>query len=57
VLSFEPYAHPHGPMAWADDVWRLATLEIWLRSEADPGFCERAEEELPLSGTRHELVA
>ena len=28
-------------VAWAWQVWRLATTECWLRSQSDPGFARR----------------
>jgi len=33
-------------IAWAWQVWRLATTECWLRSLSDPGFAGRLLEQL-----------
>ena len=33
----EPSAGREPPRAWALDVWRLASLELWLRHQDDPG--------------------
>jgi asparagine synthase (glutamine-hydrolysing) len=35
-----PRAHPRGGRSWTRDVWRLATAECWLRSQADRGFAQ-----------------
>jgi asparagine synthase (glutamine-hydrolysing) len=36
-----PRGHPGGERPWLRDMWRLATAECWLRSQADRGFARR----------------
>jgi asparagine synthase (glutamine-hydrolysing) len=38
LLDEGPSRNPHGASSWTRDVWRLATAECWLRSQADPSF-------------------
>jgi asparagine synthase (glutamine-hydrolysing) len=38
LLDGGPSRHPQGAPSWTRDVWRLATAECWLRSQADPTF-------------------
>jgi asparagine synthase (glutamine-hydrolysing) len=44
-----PWAHPGGQRAWLRDVWRLATAECWLRSQADRGFARHLLDRGPTS--------
>jgi hypothetical protein len=32
-------------LGWSTEVWTVASAEIWLRHEADPGFADRFREE------------
>ena len=32
---------PRGRLLWAEDLWRLATAECWLRELEEPGFADR----------------
>ena len=38
LLDEGPSGHPDGASSWTRDIWRLATAECWLRSQADPAF-------------------
>jgi energy-coupling factor transporter ATP-binding protein EcfA2 len=49
LLDDAPSPHPGGPTAWTRDVWRLATAECWLRSQAHTSFPRTLLDEL--SGT------
>jgi asparagine synthase (glutamine-hydrolysing) len=55
-----PGAAPPGPgparRAWGLRLWRLVTLECWLRSQSDPAFLGRLAEREELVPTEHELV-
>ncbi len=42
-----PHADPRGERSWVRDVWRLATAECWLRSQADRGFTRRLLDQPP----------
>lgn len=41
MLDRPPPAWPGDPGAWGDDVMRLAAVETWLRSQADPDLPRR----------------
>ena len=47
LLDGGPSRHPEGAPSWTRDVWRLATAECWLRSQADPAFPRILLEGLP----------
>ena len=40
-LDRPPERHPRGVLGWTAEIWRLATIECWLRSQRDGGFAER----------------
>jgi len=52
LLERGPAGHGQGPSAWARDVWRLVTVECWLRSQADPGFARDLLDEVSGRGER-----
>jgi hypothetical protein len=39
-------AHAARPYAWPLDVWRLASLELWLEYQSDPAVADRVAERL-----------
>jgi hypothetical protein len=43
------------PLGWAGIVWRLATAECWLRTQADGAFPERVLETWGLAQPRYEI--
>jgi asparagine synthase (glutamine-hydrolysing) len=55
LLDFAPESHPKGTWVWADELWRLITAEVWLRSLEDPGFTATALARLPLGPSRQEI--
>jgi hypothetical protein len=55
LIDGGPAAHPRGATSWMLDVWRLATAECWLRSQADRGYARKLHEELPDTGGAHVL--
>jgi asparagine synthase (glutamine-hydrolysing) len=50
LIDGGPAGHPRGATSWMLDVWRLATAECWLRSQADRGYARKLLEELPDTG-------
>lgn len=55
VLERDPPAYPQGRGAWAFAAWRLATVECWLRAQADPGFLDRSADDLAVREPGYEL--
>jgi asparagine synthase (glutamine-hydrolysing) len=57
LLDVSPKEHPMGMRFWTASAWRLATAEIWLRSQRDPDFPERARATWALTPARYRIVA
>jgi asparagine synthetase B (glutamine-hydrolysing) len=47
LLDRGPSRHPQRAPSWTRDVWRLATAECWLRTQADPTFPRTLLEGVP----------
>jgi asparagine synthase (glutamine-hydrolysing) len=53
LLLRGPDMHPRGAIAWANELWRVITLECWLRTQAEPTWGE----ELPARPVRGRIQA
>jgi asparagine synthase (glutamine-hydrolysing) len=57
LTSEWPSRHSAGAVAWTRDVWRLATAECWLRSQADASFPRALHARLSRTVDRSEASA
>jgi len=57
ILEQPERGHWRGQNWWATSAWNLATVESWLRAQADQGFPDRALDEWGLERPRHRALA